>query len=262
MTADQDIRQDRRASARRPARRGFAPVEPAFDRLRPAGRRQGRAFTLVELLVVILIIMVLVGISWPTIGKIQIHIRSNSSQAIVNVIHGACQQYQQELGEYPLDVANLVQELTGYQVLGDWNPKTSKFELGDGLDGYGMRLVPRGRKYGPYGGTENLHWAKRDGLEAVFLDAFNGPVLYSRYTGGTPPWQQLDKCGGPDGPPAPQPVVIMEKYLQNVDGKFFRMDFAVISRGPDGKWQPYCSEDPAGKRRWTPSDDITNLLNE
>jgi type II secretory pathway pseudopilin PulG len=206
-------------------------------------------FTLVELLVIIMIIMIVLAISMPSISRVRREIRANHSQSIVNLIHGACLHYHQELGAYPLDVRHLVRQLTGYRKKGTWDPKTSRFAGGDGLDGYGMRLRPRGRKYGPYNGAQDLRRTKLDGVD-FFLDAFDGTILYSRFTEDR--WQSLDDYDGPGN---------MTEYLKNVGGKFFRTDFVVISRGPNGKWEPYC-EDSGGRREWTGSDDITNLLNE
>jgi hypothetical protein len=47
----------------------------------------------------------------------------------------------------------------------------------DGKDGYGFRLAPQGRVYGPYGGTELFDKSMVGGYP-VFVDAWGGTIHY------------------------------------------------------------------------------------
>jgi prepilin-type N-terminal cleavage/methylation domain-containing protein len=74
----------------------------------------------------------------------------------------------------------LVLWLTGYGA--DNNPAGKGIPTGDmlnmdGKDGYGFRLSPQGRVYGPYGGTENFAKTMVNGYH-VFVDAWGGTIHY------------------------------------------------------------------------------------
>ncbi len=212
-----------------------------------------RAFTLVELMVVVLIIMLMLTIMVPTLSMARLSFRVNKSQYIINLIEGACHQYQADVGEYPPGLAELVQALTGYL-------DASK----DLKDGFGWRKAARGKVYGPYNGTEKLELLTRSVGTArfTFKDAFDNPILYYRCTVSPP--------AEPGGPPTfsykrvvladrgPDPL---EDYLKGPEGKFFRTDFVLITPGPDSNWsegeihwQPYYTDG-----HWTRSDDIANF---
>jgi len=212
-----------------------------------------RAFTLVELMVVVLIIMLMLTIMVPTLSMARLSFRVNKSQYIINLIEGACHQYQADVGEYPPGLAELVQALTGYQ-------DASK----DLKDGFGWRKAARGKVYGPYNGTEKLELFTRSvgTVRFTFKDAFDNPILYYRCTVSPP--------AEPGGPPTfsykrvvladrgPDPL---EDYLKGPEGKFFRTDFVLITPGPDSNWsegeihwQPYYTDG-----HWTRSDDIANF---
>ncbi len=60
-----------------------------------------RAFTLVELLVAVAIILVLVGILLPALGKVTTKARVTSTQATMNEFAKACDTFQQQFGYYP-----------------------------------------------------------------------------------------------------------------------------------------------------------------
>ncbi len=60
-----------------------------------------RGFTLVELLVAVAIILVLVGILLPALGKVSTKARVTSTQATMNEFAKACDTFQQQFGYYP-----------------------------------------------------------------------------------------------------------------------------------------------------------------
>src|SRR5437667_8713203 len=68
--------------------------------------RVGRGFTLIELLVVLGIILLLVGILIPVIGKVQKSAQAANSQALIASISGALEQYRQQFNSYPGPLAN------------------------------------------------------------------------------------------------------------------------------------------------------------
>ncbi len=60
-----------------------------------------RAFTLVELLVAIAIILVLIGILLPALGKVSTKARITATQATMNEFAKACDTFQAQFGYYP-----------------------------------------------------------------------------------------------------------------------------------------------------------------
>jgi prepilin-type N-terminal cleavage/methylation domain-containing protein len=59
------------------------------------------AFTLVELLVAVAIILVLIGILLPALGKVSTKARVTATQATMNDFAKACDTFQQQFGYYP-----------------------------------------------------------------------------------------------------------------------------------------------------------------
>ncbi|MFW5829254.1 MAG: type II secretion system protein, partial [Planctomycetota bacterium] len=75
--------------------------------------RTRHAFTMVELLVVISIIVLLMGILIPSIGYMQGRADITKTQARLTAIAGAIGSYQGDTGRYPLqDVDTLPEHLT------------------------------------------------------------------------------------------------------------------------------------------------------
>jgi len=206
--------------------------EPVKKATSPPARS---AFTLIELLAVILIIMILLGTLLPTLAHIRVQVLVNTSQATINTLHGACMQYYAECDEYPPG-SNLAEELTGYRD-------------DDGKAGFGWRKRKRGKVYGPYHGTEELATSK-DVSSMYFYDAFNNLILYYRYgpIDDEDPDSEKGYKDGSDGP------ADLDAYARNDKDEFYRRDFILLSRGPDGEWEKYWDDG-----HWTRSDDITNF---
>jgi len=200
--------------------------------------RRSRGFTLVELTTVVLIIALLLTILVPTVAQVMAMISAAKTRAVINLIHNACLEYHGETNSYPADGAGLVQALTGRSD-------------DDGKKGFGFRLPdrPRGKVYGPYGGTEKLRAEMHNGLEA-FIDDSDQPILYYRCTVGVSPGGQptYSYAGSLPGQPPN-----LQNYLKGPGGRFHRTDFVIISRGPDGEWKPLYESS-----EWTDSDDIAN----
>ena len=236
---------------------------------RAARRRESRAFTLVELLVVIMIFIMLVGLLVPTISKLRTRAMVRKTEVIISTLHGACKAYFTDLQVYPssdpIDHAGytgsqwLTQALTGYMDGGmPWRLS------GDGKEGFGFRTAPRGKVYGPYNGTERLDVHSASEGEVVrrwFIDAFKQPILYYRYE-GEDGYMDAHNNDGPD--------YLNSVYLRGPDliddgtDDYHRTDFVLLSRGPNEKWDaPYHDVDGDGTREWDRnSDDITNFLEQ
>ena len=111
-----------------PARAGFSLVELPFDKL-PSGlslrvedrvvrKRKSRAFTLVELLIVISVIVLLVGILTPSLYKARSITYNTRSKAALHELSAGALAYQKDTGYYPgQQYTNLLGPFNGSQVL-------------------------------------------------------------------------------------------------------------------------------------------------
>jgi len=207
-------------------------------RTRPPTRGPNRdtAFTLLEMLTVVIIVGLLLSIGTPSVLRMQVIAMRNTSLTTVNVIDGGCKAYANDFDQhFPPSHPNGANR--AYILL------AKKY-----------RPHARGRTYGPYNGCERV---KNDGQ--VFYDAFDYPILYYRWDkdehGGVAPdvakYHDADNDDDPDN---------INKYATTEGtGKILRRDFILCSKGPDGKWPHEQGND---LRAFSERDDITNLVKE
>ena len=216
------------------------------DNLRANRRRKGEAFTLIELLTIIMIIVLLVGLGAPSILKMQSQAARSVSLTTLRTIDQAVRAYEVDHKQFPPSADSgglqgkhwLVWALVGY-----------KGEADDKADGYGFRVQKPGTVYGPYVEVAKMRISKT--TPPAFLDAFDNEILYYRYDSspGQNKYQDADNTGTA---PQDRPSNIND-YAKN-GSAYFTTSFLLISRGADGKFESYNSK-PA-------TDDCTNFLPE
>jgi prepilin-type N-terminal cleavage/methylation domain-containing protein len=86
-----------------------------------------KAFTLVELLIVIFIIGVLIGILIPVVGRVKRSAKAAATQQTISAIAGAIEQYYQAFHSYPGPISNS-------QIYNSTNPPTVAYSGTPALD--------------------------------------------------------------------------------------------------------------------------------
>ena len=210
-------------------------------RHRRHGSRRRVGFTLIELLTVIGVLGLLLAILALTVTSVRVRARVQKTQVAINQVAGAIGLYYNDRGEYPpsdrvgafTGSRRLVQALTGYRD-------------DDGQPGWGFRDMLRGKVFGPYNDTELLEMVNYE-----FVDAFDNPILYYRY----------DRDDGYVAAQNDNGPADLSAYLRGPGGDYFRKDFVLISRGPDGNYNqlPYVQATSAWNRD---CDDITNFMEQ
>jgi prepilin-type N-terminal cleavage/methylation domain-containing protein len=241
------------------------PCQPFQRGDRRTGR--SRAFTLMELMVVIAILAILAAILVPTLSHIQVITRTKETLARLHLIEGALQQYANEFdGAYPPSAG--MKNLTGSQMLvvfltgyaGDPNgdgvadqgapPQYGDMDRDDGIDGFGWRVIPKTRPHGPYNSTQDMKTWETDAGQAhvplSFADAFNNPIYYYVCYSA---WDNGNLVYGYN----PQDNSSSPAYVgldQDNDGstdlaahkspggglRGYRNDFLLLTRGSNGVW--------------------------
>jgi hypothetical protein len=125
---------------------------------------------------------------------------------------------------------NLVEALTGY--------KTN-----DGEEGFGFRVITRGKVYGPYVDTAKVE-ISTGSAPPTFLDSSGYTIGYYRY--------ESNGFAGDGG--LYKTTVTIDEYCKDGGDRYFRTDYALVSPGPNGKSERFATV-PG-------SDDTTNLFSE
>jgi len=238
----------------------------------PEARRQAwRAFTLMELMLVISAIAMLLIITLPAVTKAISSFKRKASQGIISQLANACEAYETDFGAYPPSYVTSRSSWRGSQLLtllltgyfpdshdgtsGLGEPGTDALFGGpgetddDGKEGFGFRVVRGGRQYGPYMGTDrNEFMPASPDDHPVFVDAFGNEVFYYRYETAGGYDADHNRGGDIDGP-----LGEISGYADDPDGGVYRKDFLLITAGADGDFT-----DPTDVK-W---DDITNFFLE
>jgi prepilin-type N-terminal cleavage/methylation domain-containing protein len=225
--------------------------------------RRRSAFTLVELLVVIGIILVLMSILLPGLSRAwKIAFRSRM-RADLQVISTALEAYRADFDQYP----GLVNPGGGAETL---------FRALVGLNGTGFRTRPGGKLWGPYLPPDRF---KTNGYQ--ILDRLKQPILYyPAYKGpGVDIYNGRNGRGGYIAVSAPtlfdpgdctsdgMPVAAIQLLLgdQNQNGRIdlpgeapaFLGDYVLVSAGHDETFGPPDRSRPIGPSNRC--DDVTNF---
>jgi len=247
-----------------------------------------RAFTLLELMLAVMIVAMLMTIAVPAISALTSGAKTAASLATVRSLGTACENFRDDFGGFPpshaggayndwLGAQLLPLFLTGYApdagddgIAGGDLPavlaahvtdppsNSNALDEDDGVDGYGFRLVPAGRIYGPYLGAEGTKSKPfGPGDRPVFIDAFGNPIFYYAYNGSS--YNALDNETGDTATSGP--LTSFANYARDADNLYFRrgdpkkgVDSILASAGADGRFARFAD---------TPTtDDITNFLPE
>jgi prepilin-type N-terminal cleavage/methylation domain-containing protein len=224
----------------------------------PTGQR--RAFTLVELMVVVFILGLLLTFTVVALTKIVRKVNVDRSKLTLNLLDDACRLYEQDFGAYPPSNDPAHPDWGGGQLLvlylvglagdpGDPGDGQAGDDLAvdDGIDGPGYRLMRGGPQFGPYNGAENVsieYFGNPSVVNPYFVDSFKNPIFY--YVCRNDTYSAEDD---PDGPLTDDP-----DYARDQNGMYYSYDFIMMTAGPDGEFVSLTDD--------IRTDDITNFLPE
>lgn len=230
-------------------------------RRRGAGRRGGRGFSLIELLVVVAVLAILIGLVVTSTNALRNVAKRGNSIAMLQAIRSGLDQYHSDMGVYPPSYADnayqsgvwygselLAQALVGYRD-------------DDGAQGLGWRVTVPGRVHGPYVDADKLTTGTLEGRNhPVFMDAFNNVFLYYRYdkdpsTADELRYRCTHNAGGADAGPGGSDQNLFRRYAtrgSNATTDWYSTTYMLLSRGPNKQW-----DDP---ERSGEADDITNIF--
>ncbi len=241
-----------------------------------------RAFSLVEILVVISVLVLLVAILVPSLDHARQVVKIKTAESMLATIEGGLEQFRNDTraaappdGYYPPSSGGSIKDdepwhgkvpnnearylLTVFLV--GWlddeeddnkpcSPKNINEDYNitedDGVNGWGVRFNSRGRVYGPYNGLQNAPMEKNDDQQAAFVDPFGNDVYYYRYDDrtGQKKYHENHNSGGPS-----------QDYLDELEKS--RRDYILITAGPDGEFGDPTSGDDDTKDK--AKDNISNV---
>jgi type II secretory pathway pseudopilin PulG len=131
----------------------FRPIPSSFV-IRPSSFRAAGAFTIVELLIVLVIILVLAGLILSTSGYVQSKSKRARAEGEIAALSTALENYKADNGIYPTDTANGTTNILDARTM--FNPTAPQYaaasvflykELSGDLLG---NRVPTGKSYFPF----------------------------------------------------------------------------------------------------------------
>jgi len=156
----------------------------------PANIIRTRAFSLVELLVVIGIITILAGILIPVALRASKSASATKLAADLQVIASALEAYRSDFGDYPRlapvasrTAADQGSIVLNWALVGPYPEVETASSPGDGADGNGFRIRQgrQGKVYGPYIPADRFRSVTVTVSSREYkqlADGFNVPILY------------------------------------------------------------------------------------
>ena len=143
-----------------------------------------KAFTTIELIIVIAILLILMGMLMPVVSGIRQRAKRKLAKTEIEGICLALEQYFASTGEYPAsnsDYGEMYEEVT----LGGDDPAdpplaTSLYHYLCGPDGKGIKIKGDPRVYGPYIEFKSKRLRPR-GDSYVVLDPWGTPFIYEEH---------------------------------------------------------------------------------
>ncbi len=166
---------------------------PTKSRLARSG-----GFTLVEMLVVIMIIIVLVGLLLPALNIAMTHATKNRMAGDINTLSAGLEAYRSDQRTYPqLDYTDATIMSNAYpaSVLLCWALIGPSAAVADGAAGPGFTTIPNGQVYGPYVEPSQFKMAldpqgtvtTTEPTPFYIQDRYGHPILYFKaFMGATP----------------------------------------------------------------------------
>lgn len=203
---------------------------------RRAAARSAAAFTLLEMLTVVIIVGLLLTIGAPAVLHMQNIVRYKASLATIGVIDGACKQFYKDHEHYPPSSDGDEGRVLLWQSLA-----------------VPFRLSEKGKMYGPYNGVEKMPVVGLAGGGYAFSDAFKYSIYYYRWD------EDQSRYNNGDNTDGPADIMRYVRTDGNASGPIARKDFILCSRGADGKWP---DEFDNATNDYLQRDDPTNFLEE